>query len=152
MAFRFSLQALLHLRKSIEHQQELKLRAANQRLSRVRHLLEQLEQQRLEQRLAQSRQLTDGTTAAELRFQLQCEGQLQRHRREVEQQLAILEKARNQQREILQNARRARETLEALRDQQLGVHEKEARRREQRNLDDLFLMRLLARRAHPSHG
>jgi flagellar export protein FliJ len=149
MAFHFPLQALLHLRNSMEHQQELKLRAANQRLSRVRHMLEQLEEQRLELRAAQSRQLSDGTTAAELRFQLQCEGQMLRHRREIEQQFVILEKARNQQREVLQSARRARETLEALRDQQLDAYEKQARRREQRNLDDLFLMRLLAHRTHP---
>ena len=100
MAFHFPLQALLHLRNSMEHQQELKLRAANQRLSRVRHMLEQLEEQRLELRAAQSRQLSDGTTAAELRFQLQCEGQMLRHRREIEQQFVILEKARNQQREV----------------------------------------------------
>jgi flagellar export protein FliJ len=72
-----------------------------------------------------------------------------RHRREIEQQFVILEKARNQQREVLQSARRARETLEALRDQQLDAYEKQARRREQRNLDDLFLMRLLAHRTHP---
>jgi flagellar biosynthesis chaperone FliJ len=49
--------------------------------------------------------------------------------------------AREQQWELLQQARRARETLESVRDQQLRVYQKEALRREQRSQDDLFLMR-----------
>jgi flagellar export protein FliJ len=48
---------------------------------------------------------------------------------------------RDQQREIFQQARRARETLESVRDRQLLMHQKQAARREQRNMDDLFLLR-----------
>jgi flagellar export protein FliJ len=141
MAFHFALAAVLHFRQSVEHQQEMRLRAANQRVARVRHLIEQMEAHRQELRLLQSKELSAGITAAELRFELQCEGELVRHRRELEQQLAGLEKARDQQREIFHQARRARETLESLRDQQLRLYQKELLRREQRNLDDLFLMR-----------
>ena len=141
MAFHFALAAVLHFRQSVEHQQEMRLRAANQRVARVRHLIEQMEAHRQELRLLQSKELSAGITAAELRFELQCEGELVRHRRELEQQLAGLEKARDQQREIFHQARRARETLESLRDQQLRLYQKELLRREQRNLDDLLLMR-----------
>ncbi len=141
MAFHFALAAVLHFRQSVEHQQELRLRAANQRVARVRHLIEQMEAHRQELRLTQSKELSAGTTAAELRFELQCEGELMRHRRELEQQLAGLEKARDQQREIFHQARRARETLASLRDRQLRLYQKELVRREQRSLDDLFLMR-----------
>jgi flagellar export protein FliJ len=146
MAFHFPLAAVLHFRQSLEHQQELKLRAANQRVARVRRTIEHLDSRHQESVFLQSKRLTDGTTAAELRFELQCEAQLLRQRREAEQQLAVLEQARNQQRELFHQARRARETLATLRDKQLLLYRQRAARSEQRRLDDLFLMRLIARR------
>jgi flagellar export protein FliJ len=153
MAFHFPLHAVLHIRQSIEHQQELRLRAANQRVARVRGLIEHLEGSRQELHSTQSAELSAGTTAAELRFELQCDAELLRHRRELEHQLAGLQQVRDQQREIFQQARRARETLECVRDQKLRLYEKEALRREQRNLDDLFLLRqVLLRREYPRGG
>jgi len=141
MAFEFPLQAVLHFRKSLEHQQELRLRAANQRAARVRHMIDHLDGRRQEMHSAQAKELSIGITSAELRFELQCEGELKRHRKELEQQLAALEKLRDQQRGIWQQARQARETLESVRDQQLSLYKKQALRREQRSLDDVFLMR-----------
>ncbi len=141
MAFHFPLQALLHFRESIEHQQELRLRAANQLVLRVRHLIDGAEQRRQELQCAQLQELGAGTTAAELRFGSQCLAELQRHRHELEQQLAAAQQACRQQREIFQQAKQARETLEGVRDRQLLLYRKEALRREQRNLDDLYLLR-----------
>ncbi len=141
MAFHFPLDAVLHLRQSQEHQQELRLRAANQQVARVRHLIEQMDLHRQQLQLLQSNELSAGTSAAELRFGLLRDGEILRHRRELEQQMIRLEQARDQQREIFQQARQARETLESVRNQQLRVHEKQAARREQRNMDDLFLLR-----------
>ena len=141
MPFHFSLDAVLHLRQSLEHQQELRLRAANQQVARVRHLIEQMDLHRQQLRSVESNQLNSGITAAELRFNLQGDGELLRHRRELEQQLVRLQQARDQQRELFQQARRARETLESVRDQQLRVYRKQAARREQANLDELFLLR-----------
>ncbi len=141
MAFHFPLQAVLHFRESMEHQQELRLRAANQQVARVRHLLEQIDSRRQDLLNTQTKRLGAGMTAVELQFELLCETELLRHRRELEQQLVRLQQVREQQREIFQQARRARETLEAVRDQQLRLYKKEATRREQRSLDDLFLLR-----------
>jgi flagellar export protein FliJ len=141
MAFTFPLHAVLHLRQSLEHQQELRLRSANQQVARVRHLLEQMDLHRERLLLLQGDELIAGTTAAELRFSLLCDGEILRHRRELEQQLVRLQQLRDQQREIFQQARRARETLESVRDRQLLMYQKQAARREQRNMDDLFLLR-----------
>ena len=141
MAFTFSLHAVLHLRQSLEHQQELRLRAANQHVARVRQLIEQMDLHRARLQLLQGNELTAGTTAAEMRFGLLCDGEILRHRWELEQQLVRLQQLRDQQREIFQQARRARETLESVRDRQLLMHQKQAARREQRNMDDLFLLR-----------
>jgi len=141
MGFTFPLHAVLHLRQSLEHQQELRLRSANQQVARVRHLLEQMDLHRERLLLLQGDELIAGTTAAELRFSLLCDREILRHRRELEQQLVRLQQLRDQQREIFQQARRARETLESVRDRQLLMYQKQAARREQRNMDDLFLLR-----------
>jgi flagellar export protein FliJ len=141
MPFRFPLQAVLHLRQSLEHQQELRLRAANQQVARVQHLMEQMDGRKHHLQTIQTEELSAGTTAAELRFGLMREADLLRHRQVLEQELARLHQLREQQREIFQQARRARETLESVRDQQLRLYQKEAERREQKSLDDLFLMR-----------
>jgi len=141
MPFHFPLQTVLHYRQSTEHQQELKLRAANQQVARAQHLIEQMDLQTKELRSMEMEELSSGTSAAELQFGLLREAAMRRRRREFEQQLTQVQQLRDQQREIFQQARRARETLESLRDQQLSLYKKDAARREQRNLDDLFLMR-----------
>jgi flagellar export protein FliJ len=141
MPFHFPLDAVLHLRQSLERQQQLRLLAANQQVARVRHGIEQMEAHRQELHSAQIKELSSGITAAELRFGLLCDAELLRHRRELEQQLVRLQQLRDQQREIFHQARRAREMLEAVRDRQFRLYQTEAARREQRSLDDLFLLR-----------
>jgi len=141
MPFHFSLQAVLHLRQGLEHQQELRLRAANQQVAKVRHLITQLDMARNESYALQLRQLKAGISGAEIRFHLLRDGAMTEQRRRMEEELARLEKIRDRQREIYQQARREHETLKGLRDQQLDLHRKQSRRREQRRLDDLFLLR-----------
>lgn len=141
MPFRFPLQALLHLRQSLEHQQELRLRAANQQVARVRHALEQLEGRIRQTQTVYSQYLAGGTTSAELAFLQTAEGLLHAQRQEVEQELLRCQHVRDQQERVFRQARRERETFESLRDEQLRNYKREQARREQRHLDDLFLMR-----------
>jgi len=141
MPFHFPLQTVLHYRQSMEHQQELRLRTANQQAARAQHLIEQMDLQRKELESRAMEELSSGTSAAELQFGALREAAMVRRRREFEQQLTRVQQLRDQQREIFQQARRAREMLESLRDQQLSLYKKDAARREQRSLDDLFLMR-----------
>lgn len=141
MSFHFPLQAILHFRQSVERQQELRLRAANQLVARARQGIERVDERRQSMHAERSRDLEAGVTAAELRFGLKCEAELVGQRREIELQLVHLEQLRDQQREIFQQARRVRETLENLREQLFSLYKQAALRREQRNLDDLFLLR-----------
>lgn len=141
MPFHFALQAVLHFRQSIEHQQELRLRAAQQQVMRVQHLIEQMDARRQELYNTQSKQLGEGVTAAELRFELRCDAELLRHRAELAAQLVRLQHLREEQRKVFQLARRGRETLESVRDRQLELYEQKAARREQQRQDDLFLLR-----------
>ncbi len=141
MPFRFPLQAVLHFRQSMEHQQELRLRAANQQVARVQRMIEVADARLLNLHSTQSDELGAGTTAAELQFTVLCEKGLMRQRHELESQLAQVQQLREQQGEIFRRARQARETLEGVRDQQLDLYKKDAAGREQRSLDDLFLLR-----------
>lgn len=141
MPFHFPLQAVLHYRQSMEHQQEIRLRAANQQVARAQHLIDQMDLQRKELQSMEMKELSSGISAAELQFGLLREASMLRRRREFEQQLIRAQQLRDQQREIFQQARRGRETLESVREQQLQLYKKDAARREQRSLDDLFLMR-----------
>lgn len=141
MAFRFPLQVVLHYRQSVEHQQELRLRAANQQVTRIRHVIQQLEAS-LEQMERQRReQLAAGTSAAELRFSLSCSDAIRTQRQAMRQELHRLEKLRDEQQRIFQRARRERETFENLRERQRRKYEQEVSRREQRQLDEFFLLR-----------
>jgi len=148
MAFRFALEAVFHFRQSMEHQQELRLRAANQQVARVRHLLEQLAQRIEQMRICQSQELQAGTTAAELRFVLLSEAVLHQRRLEIERELVHAQALRDQQQKIFRQARRERETFESLRNRQLREYERNRVREEQRQLDDLFLLR----QAYLKHG
>jgi flagellar export protein FliJ len=141
MAFHFSLQAVLHFRQSIEHQQELRLRAANQQVAAVEQGIVRLEARREELRARTSHELSLGMTAAELQFGLQCEAQFELQRRDIDLQLGRVRQLRDQQRAIFQQARRMRQTLEGVREEQLKVYRHEMERREQRAQDDLFLLR-----------
>jgi flagellar export protein FliJ len=141
MAFHFPLQALLHFRQSIEHQQELRLRAANQLVARVRHLIEQVDARLLQLHTLQSQDLGAGTSGAELRFAVSCEENLHQQRQAMQRELLRLQGLRNEQQKVFQQARRERETFESLRDRQLCEYQREAKRSEQRQQDDLFLMR-----------
>jgi flagellar protein FliJ len=141
MPFRFPLQALLHLRQSLEHQQELRLRAANQQVARVRYALEQLDGRVRQTQTLFSQNLAGGTTGAELSFLRTTEGLLHAQRQEVEHELSRCQHVRDQQERVFRQARRERETFESLRDEQLRDYEREQARRQQRQLDDLFLMR-----------
>jgi flagellar export protein FliJ len=141
MPFRFPLEAVLHFRKGIEHQQELRLRAANQQVIRVRHAIEQLDGKVQQAHAASARELAAGTTAAEIGFALAAQALLSSQRQSLEQELARLEGLRNQQQRLYQQARRQRETFESLRSHQEREYKRHEARREQRTLDDLFLLR-----------
>jgi len=141
MAFRFPLQAVLHFRQSLERQQETLLRAANQRVGRVRHLLEQLDQCQRQTEVLSAEELTGGTTAAELHLSVAKQNALRDQHTALERELARLENLRDQQQRSFHHARQQREMIQSLRDRQFQEYARQESRQEQRRLDDLFLLR-----------
>lgn len=148
MPFHFPLQAVFHFRQSVEHQQEMRLRAAHQNVARVRHLLEQLDQCLRQAHALCFEDLRAHSTGAELHFALLREASLLEQRPNLERELSRLEKLRDQQQRAFRHARQEREMIESLRDRQLHAYERDQSRREQRQLDDLFLLR----EAYLRHG
>ena len=141
MAFRFPLQAVLHLRQSIEHQQELRLSAANQQVARVKRLIEQIDRCIQKSQQQSLRELGLGTSAAEIWFALEMESHLEARRRDLELERTRLTRFRDQQQQLFHQARQERETFAILREHQLREYQRDQSHREQRLLDELFLSR-----------
>jgi flagellar export protein FliJ len=139
MAFRFSLDGLLRMRQSLEHQQELLLLEAN-------HHVRKLEQQKddLNAALAASakqelKRLSSGLSAAELQFELLCRSALMQKRGKLEKDIADARAAREIRVAALRQARQQREVIEALRRRQCELYRRVESRQQQREVDDLFL-------------
>jgi flagellar export protein FliJ len=141
MPFHFSLQAVIHLYQSLEHQQELRLRAANQQVARVRHMIEQLDTVKQQNRARQAQELQAGITSAELEFARNMASALMKRRGELEVELVRAQQLRDEQQRNFHIARRRRETLSSLRETKLRQYQREAARRDQRQADDAFLLR-----------
>jgi flagellar export protein FliJ len=146
MAFRFSLQPLLRFRKSVEHQQELLLQEANHQVARARHQIESVDGCVAEMAAREARELNSGVSAAELQFEDLCRSVLLEHRRQLEKVLAQREDIRVHRSQAFHTARRQREVVDTLRQHQLQLYRHEEKRKEQRYLDELFLLRQEFRR------
>jgi len=98
-----------------------------------------------------TRSMSAGTTAAELQFNLILKSAFSKHKSELQKQLLRLETVQKQSRAALEEARRKREILENLRDQQFRVYRMQQARDEQRAIDDFFLMRRSKREARGNY-
>jgi flagellar export protein FliJ len=141
MAFRFPLEVLRQLRASQEHQQELLLAKANQRVllleQQIAHL-ESLIHQGCEEEL---RKLEKRVAASELQFDIHCRWLLAQQKSGVQKELASALSLREKQRQAFRQARRRREILDSLRTHQLELFREEEKRQEQRRADEQFLLR-----------
>lgn len=117
------------------------MRAANQRVSRVSHLLEQLDQCLHQAHALCFEDLTATRTGAELHFGLVREASIRQQREILQRELLRLQDLRDQQQRVFRHARQQREMIESLRTRQEQEYERDRSRRAQRELDDLFLLR-----------
>jgi flagellar export protein FliJ len=141
MAFRFTLHALLRFRQSVERQQQLLLQEANHQVALVRRGIEVLDGHLGAIAAHDAGELENGVRAAELQFQLLCRAILLGHRRQLETTLAQREEVRISRSQAFHEARRQREAVETLRQLQWQAYQQGQKRKEQRYLDELFLLR-----------
>jgi len=141
MTFRFRLDGVLRFRKSVEQSEEVALYRIVREIIDVERELQQLESNQVRIREQREQDLTRTLPAVHLREIAERELELQTAADRVRSRLRQLETQRHQQLAIYQTAHQNREVLSELREQQRRTHQMEQRRREQKALDDLFLIR-----------
>ena len=142
MAFQFTLQAVLRLRRSLENQEEKKLMAIASAMSQVRHEMERLDESSIEQQRAENEELVSGASSgAVLQFYALGEARRRTLKLVCAKKLVELERKRKVQANEYRKARQGREILESLRSRQQISYERHQSKKEQERLDEAFLMR-----------
>ena len=145
MAFRFSLDAVLRLRRSQQRQQETFLQRANEKVNLLTRELRMIAGE-----FAGASTLGKFTTdvrASELHFNQSQRQVLESRRLQMEQLLLKAREEQSAMRVELSKVWRAREVIETLRNREHLAYTVERERREQRMQDDLFLLRRNAARS-----
>jgi len=141
MTFRFALQVLLRLKESQEHQQRLVLEQANAKVQGCQLRIAQTDEKIEASKRVRQHSLEDGVRSAEILFLELCSSRLAGHRQEMEKELTQLRELRNTCLQTYQRLHREREALDTLRSSQLQRFHLEEARREQKQVDDFFLLR-----------
>ncbi|MFZ0286556.1 MAG: flagellar FliJ family protein [Terriglobales bacterium] len=141
MPFHFPLDAVLRLRQSLERQQELLLREANQQVTALQLRIGELNAQISAHAIQQNLQLASTLSAAELQFLQLCRSVLLGQRGGLEKRLATAQAIQDSRMASFCQARQQREVMETLRQTQMQVYRQDAARRDQRHLDDMLLLR-----------
>ena len=141
MSFRFSLEAVLQFRKSLEESEELVLHKIDQEMAGVRLELEQLAARQQSFREQKSGELAHGLPAIHLQEMCEQEQQLVEAVKARQALLQELENKRLAQMARYRAARQNREVLSEIRQQKHHSYLQEQLRQEQKMLDDLFLTR-----------
>lgn len=141
MPFRFSLSAVLRIRESIEHKEQLALEQCYRQLYTIqKHLSEQDDQ------IAQIRQeyedyLIRGTKAVDLHCLIEQRVQAERQRDAILRQLTEAQDRLRKQIESYRSARQQREIVGQVRTNRFEEYQKREALNEQKVRDDLFLLR-----------
>lgn len=143
MAFRFSLESFYQLRKSIEHQQWLKLASASQAVTRARQRLVQLDEQFLAAQRVLRAELASANLVPALHLGIAAQENYRRTRHEALVALRDTETTRNRELQKYAEFRQKREILSSLRASREKIYRREAERRRQQAVDELHLIRTL---------
>lgn len=141
MGFRFSLETVLRLRRSLERKQELHLQMLLARQAAIESSL----QSTANTRIALKRELTHAAgkltlPAAEIRFVHQRLGSCELATARLEDELATARKQVNEDTAVLIEQSRRRKLLECLKQQQERRYAAEAERRTQAEVEQMHLM------------
>ena len=141
MPFRYRLQPVLRLHRSLEYQEEQRLFASASVVNRLRAELETRQRQDLTARRAALAEMALFSSGAQLQFRAWCDAASQRAIEFLKGQLQEAERKRLEQLKVYQDARQRREIFEGLRERQKEVYDQELARREQQSTDEAFLIR-----------
>lgn len=141
MLFQFSLAAVLRMRESVEDREKLNLQRIQAEITKVSQYIDDLTACIAEARTAQELAMRQPTPAGHLQtFQWEAQATAEK-RALLQKQLTSLEKKRVDQMKIYEAAHRDREALTAIYERQRRTWELDHARRDQKQLDDLTIMR-----------
>ena len=146
MAFEFSLSVLLRLRENLEHKELLVLEKHYANIARIQARLLEAEQNILHAQERRQEELSHGTLAAEVKFTVDEERRIREYRETLLQELLEAQKRLKEQLVIYWKARQKRDVLQELRKHQFDAYRSEQAKIEQRDRDELFLLRLRRKR------
>jgi len=141
MAFRFSLQALLRVRQSSEERERRRLALLNMQIGQLHQEDEMLNQQRVLAWAQISHGLRAGMSGAELQFETASMATLAYRQEELRKQIARLQQEHIVQERLFREAQKQRKVLGNLRERKLRDYLQVRGRREQQQVDDLFILR-----------
>jgi flagellar export protein FliJ len=145
MAFRFSLAAVLKYRKSLEQREYIALGRVHQEIAQVDLQLQQCEAWRSEAMRRRETETVSGIVSVHLQDAYEREHSLESQRDDLQVKRQELNVKRLLCLKAYELARQKREILEELHSQQLQAYILDQSRREQRRVDDMFLVRLKRR-------
>jgi flagellar export protein FliJ len=141
MAFRYPLQSILRLRRSLERQEEQLLFVVASQANRLRAEIEDLDQSELARKWSALNEMAGGSFGSSLQFLAVCAEAMAERRKGIQIQLLAAEQRRAHQLAVYNLARQKREILESLREDQEFAYDLDTFRREQREADETFLLR-----------
>jgi len=142
MAFRYRLEALLRLQRSVEHQEENRLLACAARVAGLHAELRAWEALRLERKNAAWQDSAQGTPGILLQFAAEWDDAADRREKEIHERLKAAQAAQKKQMQVYREARQKREILEGLKERQESAYTTEELRRLQEGLDEAHLLQL----------
>ena len=145
MAFRFTLDAVLRFRESVEHSEEAALLLIVRQIIEAEHKLQQGDAEQVRIREQREKNLALKLPAAHLMEITERELELKGAADELRVRLQQLETQRLTQLGVYQTARQDRQVLSELRERQRHAYQLQQKRQEQKALDDLYLTRTRVR-------
>jgi flagellar export protein FliJ len=144
MGFRFTLDAVLRFRESVEHSEEATLLLIVQEIAQAEGELRQTDIEQVRIREQRERDLILKLPGVHLLEIAERELDLKNVADGIRSRLEQLEDRRLKQLAVYRSARQERQVLSELREQKRRTYDLEQRRQEQKTLDDLFLARTRA--------
>jgi flagellar export protein FliJ len=145
MPFRFALASVLKFRQDLEQREMRLLEKCYADLAATQAHYWQAEERISHEKREREEQLRQGTTAVQLHLALEYEARLQHQLAALQEKLREAQEHLRQQLETYRKARQNRDIIEELRKQQLDAYRRNEAKLEQRQRDELFLLRRMVR-------
>ncbi|MGC2399124.1 MAG: flagellar FliJ family protein [Acidobacteriaceae bacterium] len=141
MSFQFPLDSVLRFRRTVEEREEAALQKIVHEIALIFENLERIEDRILKSQAARLAEVFKPLTGLELHASYGEVSALRQCRKELMEQVKKLERARDEQMNVYEAARRDRELLTSMHDKKRVAYESDRNRRAQKLLDDVYLAR-----------